>query len=433
MKNSKEFAQELIDFLYDSPSAFHAVENVKEDLVKAGFSELKEEAKWNLEKGGKYFTTKNGSALIAFVVGNGEIEEHGFKLIGAHTDSPGFRIKPKAEMVVEDTYVRLNTEVYGGPILSTWFDRPLSLAGRVTLKSENPLEPKIELLNVKKPIMIIPNLSIHMNRTINEGYAYNKQKDTLPLLSLVNENLEKGNYLMNLIAGELNVSKEDIIDFDLFLYEFEKGCIMGLNEEFISSGRLDDLQNVHAGIEAIKNAALTNGTNVMICYDNEEVGSATKQGADSDMLANILERIVLCLGKGREDFFRALAKSFIISADNAHALHPNYTEKHDPTNRPMINKGPVIKVNANQAYTTDAESCAVYEMICMKAGVPYQKFVNRSDVRGGSTIGPINSTHLNIRSVDMGMPQFAMHSIREFAGVEDHMYGYKSFLEFFNL
>lgn len=433
MKNSKEFAQELVDFLYDSPSAFHAVENVKEDLVKAGFSELKEEAKWNLEKGGKYFTTKNGSALIAFVVGNGEIEENGFKLIGAHTDSPGFRIKPKAEMVVEDTYVRLNTEVYGGPILSTWFDRPLSLAGRVTLKSENPLEPKIELLNIKRPIMIIPNLSIHMNRTINEGYAYNKQKDTLPLLSLVNENLEKGNYLMNLIAEELKVAKEEIIDFDLFLYEFEKGCIMGLNEEFISSGRLDDLQNVHAGIEAIKNAAVTNGTNVMICYDNEEVGSATKQGADSDMLANILERIILCLGKGREDFFRTLAKSFIISADNAHALHPNYPEKHDPTNRPMINKGPVIKVNANQAYTTDAESSAVYEMICMKAGVPYQKFVNRSDVRGGSTIGPINSTHLNIRSVDMGTPQFAMHSIREFAGVEDHMYAYKSFLEFFNL
>lgn len=433
MKNSKEFAQELVDFLYDSPSAFHAVENVKEDLVKAGFSELKEEAKWNLEKGGKYFTTKNGSALIAFVVGNGEIEENGFKLIGAHTDSPGFRIKPKAEMVVEDTYVRLNTEVYGGPILSTWFDRPLSLAGRVTLKSENPLEPKIELLNIKRPIMIIPNLSIHMNRTINEGYAYNKQKDTLPLLSLVNENLEKGNYLINLIAEELKVAKEEIIDFDLFLYEFEKGCIMGLNEEFISSGRLDDLQNVHAGIEAIKNAAVTNGTNVMICYDNEEVGSATKQGADSDMLANILERIILCLGKGREDFFRTLAKSFIISADNAHALHPNYPEKHDPTNRPMINKGPVIKVNANQAYTTDAESSAVYEMICMKAGVPYQKFVNRSDVRGGSTIGPINSTHLNIRSVDMGTPQFAMHSIREFAGVEDHMYAYKSFLEFFNL
>lgn len=433
MRDEKVFAQELIDFIYDSPSAFHAVANVKEDLKKAGFQELKEEDKWDLKKGGKYFTTKNDSALTAFVIGIGEVEEHGFKLIGAHTDSPGFRIKPAPEMTVENTYVRLNTEVYGGPILNTWLDRPLAVAGRVALKSENPLFPETRLLNINKPIMIIPNLSIHMNGKVNLGVELNKQKDTLPLLSLVNENLEKGNYLLNTIAEELKVEKEDILDFDLFLYEYEKGCIMGLNEEFISTGKLDDLQNVHAGIEAIKAVEAAKATNVMVCYDNEEIGSSTKQGADSDMLANILERIVVCLGKGREDFFRALAKSFIISADNAHAVHPSSPEKHDPTNRPVINKGPVIKINANQSYTTDSDSCAVYEMICQKAGVPYQKFVNRSDVRGGSTIGPISSTHLNIRSIDIGNPQFAMHSIRELAGVKDHMYAYKSFVEFFKL
>lgn len=433
MTKELELAQNLIDFIYESPTAFHAVETVKNELNANGFKEIKESEKWNLEKGGKYYVTKNGSALTAFVVGNGEMEEYGFKLIGAHTDSPTFRIKPSAEMVSENTYVRLNTEVYGGPILNTWLDRPLSVAGRVALKSENPLCPEIRLVNIKKPILIIPNLAIHMNREVNSGVELNKQKDTLPLLALVNENLEKGNYLLNTVAKELDVKKEDIIDFDLFLYEFEKGSIIGLNDEFISCGRLDDLAMVHAGIKALINSKTTKGTNVMVCFDNEEVGSSTKQGADSQMLANVLERIALSMGKGREDFLRALSKSFIISGDLAHAVHPNSGEKHDPTNRPVINKGPVIKVNANQSYTTDSESSAVYEMICKNAGVPYQKFVNRSDSRGGSTIGPISSTHLDIRSVDMGTPVLAMHSVREFGGVQDHTYVLKSFEEFYNI
>ncbi|WP_138205407.1 M18 family aminopeptidase [Haloimpatiens lingqiaonensis] len=433
MTKELELAQNLIDFIYESPTAFHAVETVKNELNANGFKEIKESEKWNLEKGGKYYVTKNGSALTAFVVGNGEMEEYGFKLIGAHTDSPTFRIKPSAEMVSENTYVRLNTEVYGGPILNTWLDRPLSVAGRVALKSENPLCPEIRLVNIKKPILIIPNLAIHMNREVNSGVELNKQKDTLPLLALVNENLEKGNYLLNTVAKELDVKKEDIIDFDLFLYEFEKGSIIGLNDEFISCGRLDDLAMVHAGIKALINSKTTKGTNVMVCFDNEEVGSSTKQGADSQMLANVLERIALSMGKGREDFLRALSKSFIISGDLAHAVHPNSGEKHDPTNRPVINKGPVIKVNANQSYTTDSESCAVYEMVCKRAGVPYQKFVNRSDSRGGSTIGPISSTHLDIRSVDMGTPVLAMHSVREFGGVQDHTYVLKSFEEFYNI
>ncbi len=272
-----------------------------------------------------------------------------------------------------------------------------------------------------------------MNREANSGGELNPQKDTLPLLAMVTEELEKDNALINILAEEMKVNKEDIIDFDLFLYEFEKGCIVGLKDEFISSGRLDDLQMVHAGIEALKEAPITEGINVMVCFDNEEVGSSTKQGADSDMLANILERIALCLGKGREEFFRALSRSFIISADNAHAVHPNSPEKADPTNRPIVNKGPVIKINANCAYTSDSDSSAVYESICNKAGVPVQKFVNRSDLRGGSTIGPISSTHLNIRSVDIGNPTLAMHSIREFAGVKDHSYVAKSFVEFYKI
>lgn len=433
MNNELQLAEELIDFLYESPTAFHAVESIKRILDESDFKELKEEDRWNIKHEGKYYVTKNQSALIAFVVGKGNIGDNGFKLVGAHTDSPTFRIKPNPEITVEDNYVKLNTEVYGGPILSTWFDRPLSIAGRVTLKSENPLNPENKLVNINKPILVIPNIAIHMNRDVNDGFKINRQKDTLPLISLVNEKLEKGKYLLTLLSQELKVNMEDIIDFDLFLYEYEKGTVMGLNNEFISMGRQDDLSMIHAGIKALVSSKVNMATNVMVCFDNEEVGSATKQGGDSNLLANILERMVLCLGGDKEDFFRALAKSFIISADLAHALHPNYVEKNDPTVKSFINKGPVIKINANQAYTSDSDSIAVYEQICKKANVPVQKFVNRSDSRGGSTIGPISSTHLPIRSIDIGNPVFSMHSIRELGGVLDHMYILKSFEEYYKL
>jgi aspartyl aminopeptidase len=433
MEQELMLAEELIDFINESPSAFHAACNVKNILLEKGFVELKEESAWRLCKGGKYFTTKNDSAIIAFVVGKGNIEETGFKLIGAHTDSPSFRIKPNPEIISENNYVKLNTEVYGGPILSTWFDRPLSLAGRVTLKGEDILNPETKLININRPILVIPNLAIHMNRNVNKGYEINGQKDTLPLLSIINEEFEKGNYLLSIIAKKLGVEIKDILDFDLFLYEFEKGKIIGLNNEFISSSRLDDLAMVHAGIKAITNVEAADATNVMIAFDNEEVGSHTKQGADSEILSNILERIVLSFGGNREDFFRAIARSFMISADLAHALHPNSEEKADPINRPLINKGPVIKLAANQSYTTDSNSAAVYEQICLKADVPVQRFVNRSDSPGGSTIGPISSTHLAIRSVDMGTPILAMHSVRELGGVMDHSYVVRSFEEFFSI
>lgn len=433
MTEELKFAQQLIDFIYESPTAFHAVSTVKGMLGTYGFRELKEEDKWNLEKGSKYFVTKNDSAIAAFVVGKGDVEEQGFKIIGAHTDSPTFRIKPAPEITSEDNYIKLNTEVYGGPILNTWLDRPLAVAGRVTIRSKNILFPETRLVNIKKPILIIPNLAIHMNREVNKGIELNPQKDMLPMMAHVNESLEKGNYLLNAIAEELKVSAGTIIDFDLFLYEYEKGSIIGLNDEFISSGRLDDLSMVHAAIEALIRVEPTVATNVMMAFDNEEVGSRTKQGGDSQFLSNVLERILISQGKGREAFFRALAKSFMISADLAHAVHPNNGDKHDPVNRPFLNKGPVIKISASQSYTTDSNSDAVYEEICKKANVPVQKFVNRSDLKGGSTIGPISASHLDIRSVDMGTPILGMHSVRELGGVSDHTFVTRSFEEFYKL
>lgn len=433
MSRELDFAKELIEFIYHSPTAFHAVDCVREILNNSGFRELKEEDRWELEKGGKYYVIRNHSALTAFVVGKGEVHEEGFKIIGAHTDSPTFRIKPAAEMTSENYYIKLNTEVYGAPILNTWLDRPLSIAGRVIVKGDNLLNPVTRLVNIKRPILVIPNLAIHMNRNVNSGVELNKQKDTLPLMTLSNESLEKGNLLLNEIAKELSIEAWDIIDFDLFLYEFEKGTIVGLNNEFISSSRLDDLAMVHAGIIALTRAEVSNATNVMVCFDNEEVGSTTKQGADSQFLSNILERIVLSQGKDRECFFRAISKSFMLSGDLTHAVHPNTGEKCDPQNRPLINKGPVIKVSANMSYTTDSNSSAVYVLICKKANVPVQWFVNRSDEKGGLSLGPISSSHLDIRSVDIGTPILAMHSIRELGGVLDHTYVTESFEEFYKL
>ena len=430
---SREFATDLIDYIYSSPTSFHAVKTSKELLENNGFEELKLNKKWELKVGGKYFVTKNSSSIIAFVVNSDKVEEEGFRIIGSHSDSPTFRIKPKAQMSVENTYLKLNTESYGGAILSTWFDRPLSIAGRVVLKSKETLYPREELININKPICLIPNLAIHLNRSINDGYKYNKQKDMLPLVGLINDTLEKDDYLLKEISKELNVKIEEILDFDLFLYEYEKGCIMGANEEFISSGRLDNLSMAHASLHGLLNADGKTGINVVAIFDNEEVGSSTKQGADSNMLLNILERICISLNKDREEFFQSIYSSFMISADLAHAVHPNIAEKHDPTNRPVLGGGPVIKISANQSYTSDSYSIGIYKNLCERAGVRYQEFVNKSDERGGSTIGPISSTHLDIQSVDIGSPILAMHSIRELGNIDDHINIYKTFVEFYQI
>lgn len=433
MVKEQNFAKNLIGFIDESPSSFHATKNVEKILIKAGFKRLNPEDKWDLEKERKYYTIKNNSAVVAFIVGKGEVEKDGFKLIGAHTDSPSFRIKPSPEMTVENKYLKLNTEVYGGPILNTWFDRPLSIAGRVNLKSDNPLKPKELLIDMEKPITIIPNLAIHMNRKVNDGVKLNQQTETLPLISTINDEFEKDDFLIKLIAEQLDVNVDDVLDFELFLYEVEKGSLIGLNEEFISIGKLDDLAMVHAGLNGLIDSNVSKATNVLVCFDNEEVGSRTKQGAASPMLRTVLERVTLSLGKNKEDYYRALSKSFLISADQAHALHPNYTEKQDPTNKPIINGGPAIKIAANQAYTTDSFSSSVYEGICKSINVPVQKFVNRSDERGGSTIGPISSSQLDIPSIDIGNPILGMHSIRELGGVFDHYYTYKTFKEFYRL
>jgi aspartyl aminopeptidase len=429
--DEQQFAQLLLDFIRESPTSFHAVASVKQILIPQGFQELPCTAKWSLIPGGKYYVTRNDSALIAFVVGEGGPEKHGFHLIGAHTDSPGFRVKPSPEIPVEGHYLKLNVETYGGPILNTWLDRPLSLAGRIILRGESPFSPLLKYFHSDRPLLVIPNLAIHMNRKVNEGFELNKQKDMLPLLTQITEGLEKSGLLIRHLAESLQCPPEEILDFDLFLSEFEKGSLVGLQQEFISCGRLDDLAMVHAGAWALAQAKPAQQTLVLACFDHEECGSTSKQGAASPFLAHVLERILLALNKDREDYFRSLAHSFLISADMAHALHPNSGEKLDPINRPILNGGPVIKISANQSYSTDAESAAIFTALCQRAGVPVQKFVNRSDERGGSTIGPISSAQLDIRCVDIGNPVLAMHSVRELGGVKDHLAIAKVFAEFY--
>lgn len=429
----KKFAENMLDFIYESPTQFNAVAVSAEMLEKNGFEKLNPKENWKLEVGKKYYTTKNSSALVAFKVNSDEIEKEGFRIIGSHTDSPGFRIKPNAEMESCGAYLKLNTEGYGGMILSTWLDRPLAMAGRVFLRGENPFKPVEKIVNINKPVCIIPNLAIHMNRSINDGYKYNKQTDMLPLVGLINEQLEKDNYMVKLLASELNVEIEEIIDFDIFLYEYEKGCFTGANEEFISTGRLDNLSMYYSSVEALLDSDSKSGISIAVGFDNEEVGSSTKQGADSNMLLNILERICISLGKDRQQFFEAIENSFIISSDLAHAVHPNVNGMADPTNRPVMGNGPVIKVHAGQAYTSDGYSISVYKEICRECGVEYQEFVNKSDQRGGSTIGPISSTHIDIPSVDIGAPILSMHSIRELGCSEDFYNTYKTFVKFYEI
>ena len=429
----KQSATDLIEFLYESPTAFHSVLNVEKYLSSEGYMELNESDVWSLKAKGKYFVKKNDSALIAFEIGTGDLKKEGIRMIGAHTDSPGFRVKSNAEMVVEGTYLKLNTEGYGGAILYTWFDRPLGLAGKVMLKGETPFAPCTKLININKPLLIIPSLAIHMNRAVNEGLEVNKQKHTLPLLGLVNDYFEKDNYLVKLIADELSVDYRDILGFELSLYEYEKGCLVGVEEEFISCGGLDDMWMVYSGVKALIESPEIKATKMMICIDNEEIGSLTAQGANSAFILNIIERVTMALGLNREGMYQTLANSVMISADLAHAVHPNYPEKHDPTNRPVRGGGPVLKIASSGSYSTDSRCAAIFESLCQVAEVPYQKFYNRSDVRGGTTIGPITSSSLTIPVIDMGSPLLGMHSIRELAAVKDHEYVIKLFKTFYSL
>ncbi|MBO7463178.1 MAG: M18 family aminopeptidase [Bacteroidales bacterium] len=416
----QEFANDLIDFVSFSPSKYHVVRNIKAALLRKGFRELPLTEPWQIEKEGKYFVAQNETTLAAFIVGMGQPEKDGFRIIAAHTDAPTIKIKPAPEIVVNNSYIKLNTEVYGGAILNTWFDRPLSIAGRVVLKSKNPFKPEVRQLIIKRPLLQIPNLAIHFNRKVNDGVPIDPQKELSPLLACIKSPLENQNYLAEIIARELNVSPDSILDFDLALYDTEKGCLVGANNEFVSCARLDNLSMIHAGMEGLFTSPNINATQMMVCFDNEEVGSRTRQGAASPFLKNVLERIIYKLNGDKEEYMRAIYNSFMISADPAHGLHPNYAEMSCPTNHPIINKGPVIKYNADQKYTTDAESGAVFAQLAEIAGSPIQRFANRSDLAGGSTLGSISTTQTDIQCVDVGTPILAMHSIRELCGVYDH-------------
>ncbi len=429
MKN--ELTRKLLDFIDASPTMFHATAACIERLEAASFNFLNPSTSWELQVGGKYYTTINDSAVIAFCINSNNVEQEGFKIIGTHDDVPGFRIKPNAQMQTEN-YIKLNTEGYGGAILSTWFDRPLSIAGRVALKSDDLLRPRTQLVDVNKPILIIPSLAIHMNREVNNGVKMNKQKDTLPVLTYTNEPV-KENLILELIAETLQVEVEDILDADLYLYPYEKSMLVGLKEEFISAPRLDDLSMTYSGLEAILHNTSQKGISMFVCYDNEEIGSHTKQGADSPYLIRTMERILLAMGKSREALFMALENSFMLSGDVAHLSHPNYMEKSDPTNPVLPGKGPAIKVNANFSYTTDSDSYAVFAGICKANNIPFQVFVNRSDERGGSTIGPVAASHLGIRSVDIGTPMLSMHSARELMAADDFIYTSEAMKAFFSI
>nr|WP_297872835.1 M18 family aminopeptidase [uncultured Blautia sp.] len=410
----QQTAKELIQFIEKSPTCFQAVATMKEILEQEGYSELREKDKWNIEKGGRYFVTRNDSSLIAFTVPKEGLK--GFRIMASHSDSPTFKIKDNPEMTVENKYVKLNVERYGGMLCAPWFDRPLSIAGRVVVKEKDEFVTK--LVDVDRDLVMIPNLAIHMNRQANEGYQYSAQKDMLPLYG----EIAAKDTFMETIAQAAGVKAEDILGHDLFLYNRQKGCIWGAQEEFLSIGRLDDLQCAFASLKGFLGGEKKEYAAVHCVLDNEEVGSSTKQGAASTFLYDVLVRMVRGLGMDYEDYLRALADSFMISADNGHALHPNHAEKSDPVNRPVLNQGIVIKYSGNQKYCTDAVSAAMFKDLCSQAEVPYQTFTNNSDIPGGSTLGNISNTKVALNSVDIGLPQLAMHSPYETVGVKDTYY-----------
>lgn len=428
----------LLKFLDASPVNFLAARNIACELEQNGYRRLDpQQPLGELKAGDKVYVTKNDSSVYAFRLGRKPLAETGFHMICAHSDSPTFRVKPHAEMTGEGGLVRLNTEVYGGPILSTWFDRPLTLAGRVIVRGKDAMSPETMLMHVRRPLLQISNLAIHFNRQVNDGVKLSKQKDMLPLLGLINDELEQGNLLMNVIVEELSkqrpVSHEDILDFDLYLADTQPACTFGVHDEFISSGRLDDLSMCFAGLEALIAAPERDTTQVLAIFDNEETGSQTKQGAGSPFLASMLMRIARQQSGSEEAYWQAVERAFMISADNAHAFHPNYAEKYDPTNHPMLGGGPAIKFNASQKYASDAVSAAIFAEICRKAGVPCQRFVNHSDVAGGSTLGNILASTVPLRGVDMGNAILGMHSCRETGSVVDHEYCVRAFTEFYSL
>ncbi len=417
---------ELASFIKSAPTAFHAVEKISDILREDGFEELKEQKKWSLEPGKGYYITRNHSSIIAFKAG-GDLSDYSFQVTASHSDSPGFKLKENAELEIKKKYTVLNTEGYGGMICSTWFDRPLSVAGRVILRTDAGLETR--LVDLDRDLLMIPSLAIHMDRTVNDGRKYNKQVDMLPLFS--GEEKAPG-AVKALVAEELNVTAEEIYGMDLFLYNRMAPAVWGSDNEFFSCPQLDDLECAFASLKGFLTGSNEKNVNVFACFDNEEVGSGTKQGAASTFLFDVLWRINRALKKDEEDFYRAVAGSFMLSCDNAHAVHPNYKEKTDISNCVYMNEGIVVKSHAGQKYTSDALSIAVMKAICEKAGVPLQFFANRSDEAGGSTLGNIAMSQVSMNAVDIGLPQLAMHSAYETCGVKDALYLIRAVECFYN-
>lgn len=414
----------LMNFLDNSVTAHFAAKNMVDLLEEKGFKELKLEEKFILNTD-SFYVRIDDTAVLAFKIGEGKLE-NGFKIIGSHTDSPTFRIK-RNPIIKSVGNVVLNTEIYGGPILYSWFDRALSAAGRISYFKDGKLTT--ELIDLKRPVFTIPSLAIHMNREVNKGFDINAQKHTLPLMALDSDEMSE-DVLLKELAKIKSISEKDIVDYDLFLYDTAKAEIVGLKEEFISSGRQDNLFMAYTSLYALLETKAS-GISVFLATDNEEVGSTSYAGADSPVLDRILERIAIALGASREEYLRALEKSFLISADAAHAAHPNFTEKADPTNKPLLGAGPVIKYAASRAYTSDSYSASKFIEICARAGVPFQTYHNRSDVKGGSTIGPISQSQIAIKSVDVGMSTLGMHSVRELTGKADVEHFINVFEEFY--
>lgn len=436
MTDFEKCNQELLQFIEESPSAFHAVRNLKRIVFEKGYQELQEAEDWQLKAGGRYFVTRNDSSIVAFSIpadGFGAEPDtdcctdgvKGFHIVAAHSDSPTFKVKEKPEMKVDEKYVKLNTEKYGGMIMNTWLDRPLSVAGRITLKEDGKIVSR--LVDVDRELLVIPNVAIHMNREANSGMEYNAQVDMLPLYGQADG--EKS--FLETVAEAAGVKADEILSHDLFLYVREKGRVIGGNGEYLLSPKLDDLQCAFSAMTAMAESTPVCYINVCAVFDNEEVGSGTRQGADSTFLADVVARIQEAFGKKDSWLRQKIADSLLISADNAHAVHPNHPEKADPTNRPYLNGGIVIKYHGSQKYTTDALTAAELKELCREAEVPVQTYTNRSDIAGGSTLGNISTAHVSVPSVDIGLPQLAMHSAVETAGCKDTAHAIRMFQVFY--
>ena len=422
-ESARALAQDLVGFLDESPSAYHAVEGLGRRLKSAGFASLAEDGPFELKPGRGYVIDRRGSALVAFIPGSEPPSRSGFRMIGAHTDSPALKLKPNPEVITQGL-VHLGVEFYGGPLAATWPDRDLGLCGRAILSSDGrSLETRLFMSG--RPVVGLPNVAIHLNRTVNdEGLKLNPQTQLTPILGSLSEGLPAADAVRFVLGRMLEVAPEEIVSFDAYLYDTQPARLAGWNEEFIVSGRLDDLAMCHAAVRAlIEDAAEASAaTRLVVCYDSEEVGSQTAQGARSNLLPHALERIALALGDDRQGYFAALSSSRLVSADNAHAAHPGFADRSEPQHAPRLNGGPVVKTHASRAYATDAYAAAFFELACRRADVPFQRFANRADAKSGGTIGSMTAAQLGVPTADVGSAQYAMHSIREMGGAYDPWY-----------